>query len=381
MKDTPFTAKNIGLIILFILLPAVLFAQQAVGEVVFLDGDVEVHRNGKALDWKLVDIGLTIESYDLLETDKGAIAEVQVTVPHSGGAFIRVRENTAFYFDLKEVGGKKQTNFQMLSGSLVLRVKQLTGAGEVVVRTESAVMGVRGTEFMVTTAVEGSILITCTEGAVSCTDSQGRELYARPGQGVEQLSDSTSRSVALDPKQIDSFRNSWLQTREEVFKSGADVFIRTYALRYLDALPKFQVNYRDLVKHYDLLRNTVDRGSGSSQGTLIQVKKEVSPAVFAMRSMFPLFEHTFYRLTELETYHRQGIGQGLIKRNYNSDQFFREFSREREQLRNQMAIVRHMFKLFVRLDEALGGDSLMGDIFGSGPLSPIGPPGGGMDNF
>jgi len=372
-----------GLVFLFLftafLFPA--FTEEAVGRLVYRDGDLEVYRKGEALDWAQIDLGMVLESYDLLETSKSSFAEVELTLPHTAGAFIKINENTAFYFDVKDLGSKKQTNFQILTGSMLFKVKQLTGSAEVIVRTESTTLGVRGTEFLVTTAVDGSLLVTCTEGLVSCTDQKGREFHAKPGIAVETLSEGISRSISLKAEEIDQYRESWLKTREEIFKTGAELFIKNYALRYLDSLPAFQRAYRNLIKHYPVLKNAGEDTQRFSQSTLIQIKSEVSPAIFEMRGILPSFEHLFYRLEELEGYHRSGFGKSLIKRNYSSDDFFIEFLRIKKQVKIEMAIVRHMFHLFVQLDKGMFGDSMMEDIFGTSPIAPIGPPSPGFGGF
>ena len=367
--------------VLLILVLAPCFSQESLGRLVFIDGEVEVYREGQALDWTLVDIGLTLASYDLLETFKNSSAEIELTLPQSDGAYIKVKENTAFYFDIKNLDGKKQTNFQMLAGSILFKIRRLTASGEVLINTESATMGVRGTEFMVTAAADGSLLITCTEGLVSCTDKQGMELYARPGLAVEKISGESSRTISLKTEEIDAFRESWLKTREEVFKAAAGVFVKTYALRYLDFLPAFQDAYDELVKNYEVLKSAATGDRFRSFSAARQIKTDISPAVFKIRSIFPTFEHTFSRLEELEGYHRAGYGKVQIKRNYSSDDFFKEFLRIKKQVKIQMAVVRHIFKLYVELDKDFSGDSMMEEIFGTYPIEPIGPPGSGLGVF
>ena len=356
-------------------------AQDAVGKIVYLEGQVDIHRNGELLDWEGVDIGFSIEAFDLIETATDGYSEIQLTLPQSGGAVIKVQKNTAFYFEVQTVSGKPQTNFRMLAGSIAMRVKNMTAGQEVTVSTQSAVMGVRGTDFMVSSGADGSVLITCVEGAVSCVDSQGRELYAKPGAVVEQNAGEASRAVSVKPEDVDAYRGSWLALREEVFKAGAAVFIQTYALRYLDNLPQFQAAYNELAKNYTLLRNAISRGSSTPQGTLMQVKREVSQSIFKMRGIFPMFEHTFYYLDLLEGYHRQGFGKGLLKKRYTTDDFFAEYLKGRKEMKKQMDVVRHMFKLYVLLDHLISGDSMMDDVFGGSPITPIGPPTGGMGGF
>ncbi len=372
---------GVGAVVLGLAVLPFCSAADAVGKIDFLEGQVDIRRNGELLDWQDVDIGFVVEAFDLIETADDGYSEIQLTFPQSGGGVIKVQKNTAFYFEVQTVSGKPQTNFRMLAGSLAMRVKNLTAGSEVTVSTPSAVMGVRGTDFMVTSGADGSILVTCVEGAVSCVDSQGKELYARPGSVVEQNSGETSRSVAVKPEEVDAYRGSWLTMREEVFKAGADVFIRTYALRYMDYLPQFQAAYNEMIKSYSTLRNAVQRGSSTPKGTLMQVKRDVSQSIFKMRGIFPMFEHTFYYVDLLEGYHRQGFGKGLLKKKYSTDDFFAQFVKQRNDLKKAMDVVRYMFKLYVQLDTMISGDSMMGDVFGGSPITPMGPPAPGGSGF
>ena len=126
------------------------------GELDYLEGDVSVHRNGEILQWPEVDIGLLLERYDLVETGMDGYAEVMVTRETGHENLIRVMADTAFYFTVESMSTGDRVQFELLGGTLGLKVQKLTGTG-VSVATESAVLGVRGTDFTVTVAPEGSI--------------------------------------------------------------------------------------------------------------------------------------------------------------------------------------------------------------------------------
>ena len=115
-----------------------------IGEVVFSEGKVSVHRAGKSI--MPLDIGDVVYAYDVVMTGPGSLAQVDLGAGRPGGAFIRLSENTAFYFDSKELSAEqRRTVLQILSGSIAVKVERLAG-GSFSVASDTAVLGVRGTD-------------------------------------------------------------------------------------------------------------------------------------------------------------------------------------------------------------------------------------------
>lgn len=358
-----------------------LSAQDAVGRIVYLEGIVDVHREGQLLELFDSDIGMDIYNFDLVETGGDGIVEIEMVNLSSRGSVVHVQENTAFYFDASNLGGSSQNNLSMLSGSLQLKVQKLTGREEVSIKTESAVMGVRGTDFAVTEAPETSVLVTCTEGAVTCTDDKNNQLTAREGRIVEKRPDEPVSGVAVDAGDEELYRQYWLNQREEIFKAGAVTFVKGYSNRYRQMLPKFEDAYRDLYRIRNILEtHGGEQASGGmgATGTMVQIKGEVSDEVFAMRSVFPVFEEIFYSVQLLERYHQSGIGVCDIGKKYTSADFFGEFSAEKDVLKQKMSYTRYLFRLYTNISNAAGGGfegpSFMDSIMNSD--NPIGSMGG-----
>ena len=371
------------LMLLFFFSPGIT-AQDSVGRIVYLEGIVDVHREGDLLELFDSDIGMDLYNYDLVETGEDGIVEIEMTNLQNRGSVIQVQENTAFYFDTSALGGDSQNRLAMLSGSLHLKVQKLTGREDVAVQTESAVMGVRGTDFTVSEAPETSVLVTCTEGAVTCTDDDNNRLTAQEGRIVEKRPDEPVSGIAVDPGDEELYRQFWLNTREEVFKAGAVTFVRGYSHRYRQMLPMFEEAYRDLYRVRETLEtygNEEASDTMGATGTMVQIKSEVSDEIFAMRSVFPGFEEVFYTVQLLERYHRQGIGVCDIERKYTSADFFGEFAADKDILKQKMAYVRYLFRLYTNISNAAGGGfegpSFMDSIMNSD--NPLGSMGGGLD--
>ncbi len=359
--------RVIGLFVMGILLAGSLFAANLSGEIIYLEGEVDVYRNGRQLDWRDVDIGFYLEPYDTVETGSDGLVEIDVSTARGTSAVVNVRPDTAFYLTEESVQGKQQSSFTMMKGSLSFRVQKLSGRETFNVRTESAVMGVRGTNFDVETSPEGGVLILCNEGSVECSDPQGRTAFAQPGQVVQNVPESPLSAFAVEADELGLFKDYWVSSRMDLFKSGADTFIRGYARQYQDYLPKFEAAYRQMNENRALFER-YGKNPGTSSGTLFQVKSKVSPGVIRMRSILPMFEQVLYRLDVLALYHEQGIGRTSISDSVSSDAFFSRFGRDLDSVKLKLADVRYLFKLFAEIDGATGGGAsgLLDNPFSTG---------------
>lgn len=369
------TGKKVFLVaIIFILLASSLYAKSITGTITYIEGYVDLYRDGELIDWELVDIGFGLEEFDLIETGEDGVVAIDLTLPSGSKTSLSVKSGTAFYFEMKEKSGRRQTSFQMLGGSISFKVQKLTNNDTLDVYTESAVMGVRGTNFEVITSPEGGILVLCDEGVVSCKDNQGREQYSKPGSVVDKVPDKRISSYSVSTEDLGIYRNYWVSARDEVFRNGAKVFIQGYAKQYLLFEPKFSAAFSELLKVRTTLERYGNNISSGNPGVLFQAKAEVSPAIIKMRSVLPIFEMVFYRLKELDSYHSAGLGIGPVDENLSSSNFFNTFNREKSTLSKQMAEVRYFFKLYNNLHKAVGGGpSILETPFGDSGV-PMGNP-------
>ncbi len=360
------TMKNIAIVLILLIgFTGLAAAQDISGEIVYLDGGVDVHRDGELLDYYEVDIGLDLERFDLLETDDIGYAEIEVNTPSSRGTTVRVFEDTAFYFDYDDSGGSRQTRFEMLTGSLALKVQKLTGNGDVVIKTESAVMGVRGTEFTVTAAPEGSVLITCEEGEVSC-QSGGKELRAVPGRAVEQPRDGGLREIAVEVGDLGNFRTEWFNNKLETFVPSAGIVVKAVGQRYQDFVKRFETSYSELMSYNHIFKKW-ERGlkEGAGMGTFMKDKITVSPAIVRMRTNLFMFERLFYRIKALEkVYDEYNIPSSRLWSGYSTDNLFRDFSRKQKDLEFKLAQTRYIMKLFSQVSASAMPGSDFGSDFG-----------------
>ena len=350
-----------------------LFSQE-VGRIDYLEGIVDIHRNGEVVELFPSDIGFPLEAVDTIQTGDDGRVEFSLTSLQHDGTSVSIGNNTAFRVESTLDPAGTKTRIQVFTGSISLKVAKLAGHEELTVRTESAAMGVRGTQFQVDTAPDGGVLVLCSEGRVSCQDPEKKEVFAFAGQGVEKVPGDSISSVEVSPDKYDAFRRKWRETRLEIFRSGAPVFLKAYIQQYQRVDPRFEAAYRKLAGFQDRLKSYSSDSSGVSRADLVRFRAAISPALTEMRSIIPFYRQTFYRLSELAGYvTREGLGREVRVGDVSVPVFFRTFGRDLKQRRRQIAQVEYWFKLYISLgknaNDPFGGDSLMDEFFAPGESS------------
>jgi hypothetical protein len=335
--------------------------RRKLGELVFAEGSVAIHRAGAAVE--PADIGSVVRAYDVLVTGPASRAEVDLGAGSAGGASVKLAENTAFYFDTKELGEQqRKTVLQLLSGSLAIKVDKLAN-GSFQVGTDQAVLGVRGTVFIVDTIPDGSLLVTCETGAVAVTEG-GSTTTAKPGAAVEMPSSGAPRTVTIEPADLGAWRNGWRADAYASFATKALSYTSSYAAALDSGKPGFDAAYAKLKAQtpaLDAWRTARAAGKQPRFTDWIAEKKAVSAALFdCLKALFAL-ERPYYRLVELKTLHKAGTGVGSLKDGRSSAQYFDAFESSNASLELGMARVREALMLF----SWASAGSPLGDFFGS----------------
>ncbi len=131
-------------------------------EVIYTSGDVQAQRQGGA--WSDLEIGTKLQKGDSVKV--GAASECQLKLADL--AVVSIRENTQVSVDSLALGESvAQAKLGLRTGTVLSKVKKLTGSDSYAVRTDSAVGGVRGTEFGVTVTPQGNTLVTVKDGTVA----------------------------------------------------------------------------------------------------------------------------------------------------------------------------------------------------------------------
>jgi hypothetical protein len=162
------------------LLSATIQVTAAGGDIVYTYGRVLVHRNPEVVP---AEIGMPVGEGDVIETAGDGVAVISLV----DGAEIKLRENTTLSLD--SLG--RNVSVRLSSGSVFSRVNRQLISG-FSVKTETAVMGVRGTEFFVAYGRQidrhRDVWVCVNTGSVEVAILQTRDtLIVEEGKGINIL--------------------------------------------------------------------------------------------------------------------------------------------------------------------------------------------------
>ena len=373
---------NRWLIILLFLSAVSVYAQDRTEAVIlYMEGIVDVTRDGEYLDYSEVDIGTIINNYDIIETGDDGYLEIEVKTPVSSSVTLKIFEDTTFYFDTKQVQGSTKTSFQLLAGSMGMKVQKLYDNNELDINVNDSVMGVRGTEFTISSNVDGSTLVTTKEGKVSCTNDAGQEWFSTPGVVCETDGDKKYREVNVPVDEVDEYRDKWVESRMEILRSNALVSIRHYAKLYNQFYPRFDRAWQSLERKDDVFEKWyryLNSGSRPSMSEAVLSKQAVSREIIELRSVLPIFQHTFYVMTVLGDLYNDGFGRGTLDINMSQSQLFNHFFGNYNETRRRMSKSLFYFRIYLEMGKRITGSDFNSegllDSITSGSNMLMGPP-------
>ena len=326
-------------------------SQDQIGETVYTDGDVSVTRDGSPLSSDEVVIGLPIDNFDFMKTGDDGNAQVKVTTNRAPQSTITVSPDTQFTFELSTLQGRQTSSVNLISGSLSMKVSTLTGDQDLDVQTENTVLGVRGTEFAVTTSDAGDVLVTCSTGDVSSRTENGTEYDAAPGTAVENQAEGQFHTIPVAVSDTETFRASWVEQRRAFVRANAARLIQASAARYRQLRASYDRDYAALMRQRSIIEKwrTEDRRGGMGAAREVERdKRAVGATMMRLRKSQFLLERVYFRLLRLKTLHDQGIGKGTLPGGITTDRFFDQLQRERGDVELRMATVRNVARLYAR---------------------------------
>ena len=95
------------------------------------------------------------------------------------------------------------------------------------------------------------------------------------------------------------------------------------------------------------------------QTEIMREKRELAGPLLNLRRVGFIFERVYFRLLELEDYHRQGFGTGALGNGMTADQFFRRRRNEGPDLEERMNLTRYSMKLYAKRN---GGTSIFEEL-------------------
>ncbi len=146
------------------------------GDVVYTEGDAIIkYKTGEELEAYIGDI---VDTGDTVKTGSDGFVELD-----RQGIVIKINSDTVFTMLGREENREKMDVFSVVLGSIRFRYDKITGK-EPKIQTGSCIAGVRGTEFEVFSALDGSTLIVVENGLIA-VESEGKTVELNPEEGVE----------------------------------------------------------------------------------------------------------------------------------------------------------------------------------------------------
>ncbi len=156
--------------------------------VTFLKGKVTIESAGAS---KKARIGSLLKAEDTLKVGKKSRADLQI----SKGTVVRIASSSSLKINqlVANLKGTNKTKLQLDRGSLYAKVQKQKEGSSFSVKTPTAVAGVRGTEFHVSSK-EGKDTIAVTSGKVAVENKAGKSTVVKEGTEVKGDDEELSAS-------------------------------------------------------------------------------------------------------------------------------------------------------------------------------------------
>ena len=287
-------------------------AAQVLGKIEYMEGTVDITRDGAKL--RKVDIGTPIENLDLIKTSADGLASITFDKASGLKGSVQIVAGSTAVIRQDQINDTASNEVQLITGSVNLKVKRLAGMkSSVQVRTPSSVLGVRGTEFVVS-SFNGSTITACKEGEVFCsswsevtqTRSTDNSASAVPGTMVEILEAGNVNTGSFPEGNFEdnwnAVRNKWKNFNVELFTANPVNFMNQFVQNWTLYSGKVEVDAAKLRSNAALSKWLEESRAGNDYGTMgdwIQERPSVMKDLIALRPDMILAMFSWYRLQEL----------------------------------------------------------------------------------
>lgn len=358
-----------------------LLSADAKGTLVYLDGNVEIHKSGEITGIDKLKTGFEINCYDLIETGADGYAEFEISqfMPESAAesVILKIENYTSVYF----VSGKNMeegfVQLHLLTGSINVKTGKLPSGEGMTVRTAGdGLVKANDASFCVVTAPDGAILVACSEGDLEFSIPSDRMVMekAEAGMIVDAVPGHNIRSLDISAERFDVYKTEWSAERLRVFRSSAFSLTKPVLIQYEEYLEKYNLfykelrasdkifnKYKDSIIQYgsdDIVNkadNTVESqtdGENLKKKDIIADKLKAAPAVFKMRNIYFTFEELFFRIKDIKRYHDQIPVKGALRKKYDIDDFMKDFQKNHKTVEKKNTYVRQAFNIYSKMDAA-----------------------------
>ena len=234
--------KNYLLIFLLCSFPLYLFSQQSTFD--YVEGEVTIKRASGELFEAQIDDMLNIG--DSVITGEDGFAELQL----ENSSRITIDNDTVFVFSKKEKKGEKKSIFMVVLGKIKFKFDRLLNEPDI--QTPTTVAGIRGTEFTVVSALDGSALYVVDEGSVA-VESEGTLVVLETEEAVEvPIGEAPGKNYEVKSVNVDF--QGWLDDGENKFtKDPANTLASV-----TDKLIEFSNEALFFLNEYDISKKQLD---------------------------------------------------------------------------------------------------------------------------
>lgn len=286
---------------------------QVLGKIDYLEGDVTITRNGANV--KKVDIGTSVENLDVIKTSADGLVSVAFDKASGLTGALQIVHSSTAVIRQEQIAGSSANEVQLLAGSVNLKVKRLAGVkSPVQIRTGTAVLGVRGTEF-VTATFNGSVLVACKEGEVFCSSSSEYTVSrnsldagasAVPGTMVEVLESGKVNAAGFPEGDFDrnwnEMRDKWKSFQVDLVTENPVGFMNQFVHNWNAHSSRVESGYSALRSNRTLQAWLKAAAAGKGPGGMadqVREKPLVMKDLIAIRPDLMVSLITLYRLEEL----------------------------------------------------------------------------------
>ncbi len=330
----------------------------AIGTLDAYDGSVTVVRSGAPLPADQVDTGFVFENNDQVRVGSDGWADIALDNKRGIKASLHLKPSTSVLLDLSSLVPSQTASLDLLLGSIALKVQKLTGANGLQVHTETASMGVRGTVFGVDTEVDGSVLLTTTEGRVELAPEGGVSHFSVPGTAVRSEGEETSQWIEEPVGDSQTYVETWHRGRAQLFEQRRGVILAVLAQRYRMLSERFAQARQRLEDNRDLWQKWSQEERQGTRSTLLadrRLKARLLVNLQVTRRLAWSLERVHQRLVSIEA--RIGAEPFAlldVKLPAGSwSDFVKTWRENRPQLEAQLAETQYRVKLFAVRDGPL----------------------------
>jgi len=325
-----------------------------IGQITYAEGSYDIIRGETVMTQDEISMGDSIETMDQVRTKSGGKLEITLYSSTNTPAIITVSEKTVFSMEIAARSSAQKSTLDLITGRIVVNVNKILGTSEFRVRTDTAVMGVRGTVFTVTATAQGDVLTICTQGKVECSEESSK-FIAEPGNAVERRNDTALRSIPR-VSNPGAFQDQWMTERIGVMKANLGKAISSLGQRYVDLYSVYSNAYSDLMAQKTLLQKWYQEDRQGKTGSRIDVmreKKVLLPILMRMRKAAFILERVYYRLDEMVDYFKAQPLDGRLPSGITYAEFVRRFENDRVNLFIKFNAYRNVVRLYALRNEGM----------------------------